>query len=84
MARGNGQLSDGNIVAARLFFERAADEGLAEGALAMGATFDPAELARQRVQGTLPDLAAARRWYERARALGSTSAVERLDRLGRR
>ncbi len=41
--RGRTQVERGNISAARLFFRRAADAGLAQGALALAATYDPDE-----------------------------------------
>lgn len=82
LARGEEYLATGNIVAARDFFERAADAGLAAGALRLAATYDPAELRRLQAQGIAPDLAMARKWYERARELGAAEAVERLARLG--
>lgn len=82
--RGRSLAEAGNIAAARLFYRRAADASLAEGALALAATFDPAELARMRVAGVQPDLALAREWYEKARALGASEAEERLRRLGSR
>lgn len=82
--RGRTQLTNGNVAAARLFFQRAADAGLAEGALAMAATFDPDELGRLRAAGVQPDLKAAREWYEKARTLGAPEADERLRRLGLR
>jgi TPR repeat protein len=75
----------GNVEAARLFYERAADAGLAQGALALAATFDPDELVRRQVVGGLrPDPAAAKRWYERARELGADEADEPLRRLSAR
>ncbi|MBS0243438.1 MAG: sel1 repeat family protein [Proteobacteria bacterium] len=83
VTRGNALLLEGNIVSARLFFTRAANAGLAEGALALAETFDPNELARLRAIGVQPDVAEARRWYEKARALGATEAEKRLMRLGR-
>ena len=82
VARGEEYLATGNIVAAREFFERAADAGLAVGALRLAATYDPAELRRLQVQGIAPDRTTARKWYERARELGASEAVERLVRLG--
>jgi hypothetical protein len=82
MKKGEEQLRDGNVSAARLFYERAADAGLADGAMALAATFDAAELARLNVRGIQPDPKEARRWYERARALGATAAEQRLRRLG--
>jgi len=81
-ARGEEQLGRGNIYAARQFFERAAEVGLAESALALGATYDPAELQRLKVLGLKPELNEARKWYERARELGAADAEARLRRLG--
>lgn len=84
LARGLGHLKDSDIASARLFFQRAAEDGLADGALAMGGTFDPGELARLRAPSIKPDLAEAKRWYERAAELGSGEALDRLKRLGAR
>jgi len=81
---GDRHLEQGNIGAARMFFQRAAEGGLATGALKMAATYDPAELDRLqvKVQGAIPDRAEARKWYERARALGAPEADDRLARIG--
>jgi hypothetical protein len=81
---GDRHLEQGNISAARMFFQRAAEAGLAAGAIKMAATFDPVELERLgvKVQGTIADRAEARKWYERARTLGSPEAEERLARIG--
>jgi TPR repeat protein len=80
--KGDEQLTEGNVAAARLFYERAVDAGLAQGAMALAATFDGAELARLGVRGIQPDPKEARRWYERARQLGASDAEERLRRIG--
>jgi hypothetical protein len=80
--RGDEQLAEGGIAQARLLYERAAEAGLALGAMAMAATYDAAELDRLGVLGLKPDREAARRWYERARQLGSAEAEQRLRRLG--
>jgi hypothetical protein len=82
VAQGDRHLEQGNIGAARMFFQRAAEAGLALGAIRLAATFDPAELSRLGAQGVRPDRAEARRWYERARELGAIEADERLARLG--
>jgi hypothetical protein len=82
LARGEAYLANGNIMGARDFFERAADAGLAASALQLGATYDPVELKRIKVQGVKPDAALARRWYERARDLGAAEATGALMRLG--
>jgi hypothetical protein len=80
-ARGEEQLGRGNIYAARQFFERAAEVGLPESALALAATYDPAELARLKVVGLKPEPGEARKWYEKARELGAAEAEARLRRL---
>jgi hypothetical protein len=80
--KGHELMATGNVEAARMFYERAADAGLAQGAQALAATFDPDELARRQVVGGLrPDPAAAKRWYERARELGADEADEPIRRL---
>lgn len=82
--RGQAEVENGNIAQARAFFTRAADIGLALGAMMLAATYDPAELARLRVQGVQPNPSEARKWYERARELGAPEASERLTALDRR
>jgi hypothetical protein len=82
VSQGLRHQEQGNIGAARLFFQRAAEAGFAMGAIRLAATFDPVELARLNVQGVRPDRDEARRWYERARELGAAEADERLARLG--
>jgi hypothetical protein len=83
VVQGDRYLESGNIAVARQFYQRAADGGLALGAIKLAATFDPAELVRLKVQGVVPAPAEARKWYERARELGAPEAEERLARLGR-
>ena len=78
---GEEQIKNGNIYAARKFFQRAAELGLAQAALSLGGTFDATELARLNVIGPKPDVDAARDWYEKARVLGATEADQRLSRL---
>jgi len=82
IARGEQEIERGQVAVARQFFLRAAQAGLARGALLLAATYDPRELARWGVQGVLPNLPEARKWYERARELGAPEADERLARLG--
>ena len=82
LARGEEYFVGGNVAAARDFFERAAETGLAAAALRLAASYDPAELQNLQVQGVVSDRALARKWYERARELGAPEAVERLARLG--
>ena len=82
MKKGDEELEAGNVSAARLLYEFAADAGLAQAAMALAATFDADELAKLSVQGVAPDRKEARRWYERARQLGAADAAQRITRLG--
>ncbi len=82
LRKGDEHLSEGNIAAARLFYERAADVGLAEAAMALAGTYDTSELSRLHALGITPNAAEARRWYERARELGAAGAADKLRRLG--
>ena len=82
--KGIEQLERGNVFAARKFFERATEAGLAESAVVLAGTYDPDELAKIQVVGLQPDIGAARKWYEKARELGAIEASERLRRLGAR
>ena len=66
------------------FFERAADMGLSQGAMASVTTYDPNELAKLKVVGLQANAAAARKWYDRAAELGAAEAGDRLRRLGAR
>ncbi len=85
MQKGEDNMKTGNLNLARAFFTQAAEEGWAEGALALGATFDPVELANMRLLGGIrPDPEAAKRWYETAAKLGSKQATSRLQRLTQR
>jgi hypothetical protein len=81
LQKGNEELARGSVAPARLLYEWAANLGLAEAAMALGATYDAAELSRPHLRGVLPDAAEAAHWYERARALGAYDAEERLQRL---
>jgi hypothetical protein len=63
----------GYFAGARLFFQRAAEAGSAEGARALGETYDPVEFQKLGVHGLTPDPALAQAWYERARALEAQS-----------
>jgi TPR repeat protein len=83
LQKGNEQLAQGLVAPARQLYERAADMGLAQAAMALAATYDAAELGGSSLAGIQPDAKEARRWYERARALGAQAAEQRLQRLGR-
>jgi hypothetical protein len=72
----------GEITAARVMFQRAAEAGDGAGAFALAETYDPLVLAGLRLrEGITPDLALAHTWYEKARDLGSPDARDRISRL---
>jgi hypothetical protein len=81
LKQGEQFIAAGDVVTARVPFERAAEAGDARAALALGATYDPMVLARLGVRGIAGDVAKARTWYERAKALGSAEAAGRLANL---
>ena len=81
VARGDAFLSAGDIVSARLFYERAADGGDGVAALRLGATFDPGFLSRTSIRGAPSDPAQASSWYRRALDLGNSAAQGALRDL---
>ena len=81
--RGMEYLKSGDFPSARLLLKRAAEAGSPGAALMLGATFDPLFLPRLSTNGIEPDLAQARRWYEKALELGADGASQRLAELGR-
>lgn len=81
MLQGDKLFALGDIVAARLYFERAAESGNARALFSTGETFDPRVLARIGVRGNTGDEAKAAYWYQRAAALGDGEARRRLQRL---
>jgi TPR repeat protein len=81
LRRGQLMLDSGNLSGARLLWERAAEQGSSEAALALGRSYDPAQVPLPGVAGSVADRTLARRWYERAAALGSSEARERAKRL---
>lgn len=75
LARGDERLRSGDVVAARLFYEKAAAAGNAHGALMAGATYDPKFLASIGAYGLQGDEKAASVWYRRAGDLGDPEAA---------
>ena len=75
-------MANGKIGAARLMFQSAAEAGEAAAAFALAETYDPVVLEKLGTKGGItPDVALAQRWYEKAKALGSSAAPERIARL---
>ena len=84
IARGDAFLGRGDIVSARLFYERAAEAGDGQAALLTGETFDPNLLARTGLRGMRGDAAKAAEWYRRAVVLGVADAETLLKALANR
>ncbi len=81
VARGDVLLRAGDIASARLFYERAADDGDGHAALRVGATFDPAFLASVGFRNMSGEPAKALFWYRRALGLGAGEAQRYLNRI---
>jgi hypothetical protein len=83
MEKGDKSLASGNVTVARLCYQNAVEIGWAPAAIALGGTYDPAELQQLNVVGGLqPDLQLAKKWYTVAQELGAGDAGKRLQRLG--
>jgi len=81
MTRARSLIGVGDIGAARLLLERAADAKDANAALLLAQTYDPAVLGASDARSVIADVSAARDWYQRAASLGSAEARQRLARL---
>jgi hypothetical protein len=78
LERGNRLLEKGDIVAARVEYQRAAEMGSGEAAFMLGSTYDPRLLWSRGVVGMVGNRERARQWYSRARELGYPEAKNRL------
>ena len=81
--RGKEFIANGVVSAARLVFQRAAEACDTDAAFALGATYDPIMLQKLGTRALVPDIAAARAWYEQAKKLGSVEASAQLERLAK-
>jgi predicted double-glycine peptidase len=81
LKRGGALLAAGDILGARLAYQRAADGGDGRAALAMGKTYDPTYLKDAGVVGVQAQPDRAADWYAKAAALGEREASMRLTRL---
>jgi hypothetical protein len=82
--QGEQLAATGDLVTARVLFQRAAGAGDARAAIALGATYDPVVLAKLGVVGITPDVEQARSWYRKAESFGSAEASRRLAILAKR
>jgi hypothetical protein len=81
LARGDALLGTGDLAAARLFYERAANAGEAQAALRLGETYDPIFLEHSHLRGVHGSAETAPSWYRRARDLGAAEAEVLLNSL---
>jgi hypothetical protein len=79
--RAQEMLANGDVKAARLLLQRAAEAHDARAALALAKTYDPIALRQLSSTDPGPDLAQARNWYQRAREWGAPEAQRQLDAL---
>jgi TPR repeat protein len=71
----------GDIPAARLLLERAAEGEDAGAALMLARTYDPEVLGNSDVRNITPEPDKARAWYRKAAQYGSAEAQQRLAQL---
>jgi TPR repeat protein len=81
---GTEYVANGNIGAARMMFQPAAEAGDPAAALRLAETYDPLVLRKLNAKGGITaDVSMAQTWYQKAKDLGSAVAPERLERLAR-
>jgi len=81
LKRARSLIAIGDIAAARLLLERAADAQEASAALLLAQTYDPAVLGAPDMRSITPDPATARGWYQKAARYGSQEAQQRLAQM---
>ena len=81
MTRAKSLLALGDIAAARLLLERAANAQDATAAFLLARTYDPAVLGVLNKRSITPDPVMARDWYRKAASLGLAEAQQRLTQL---
>jgi hypothetical protein len=83
ITRAGALLGQGNIGAARIVLERAAENGNAQASFMLAETYDPLVLSAWGTYGTRGDAAKARELYAKAHSGGVREAKDRLDALPR-
>jgi TPR repeat protein len=81
MTRAKSMLTLGDIAAARLLLERAANAQDATAAFLLAQTYDPAVLGVRDPRSITPDPVRARDWYRKAASFGSAAAQQRLTQF---
>ena len=82
LQRGNEKLASGDVLSARLYFERAGAAGSEDGAMGAARTYDPGNLATIDAPGLQANVKRAIDWYRIAAAThGNPEAQKRIDAL---
>ncbi|MBB4398473.1 hypothetical protein [Bradyrhizobium sp. ERR14] len=81
LPRARALLDQGNIGAARIVLELAAEKDIAQASFMLAETYDPAVLSAWGTYGTRGEAAKAREFYAKAHRGGIREAKERLDAL---
>jgi hypothetical protein len=81
LARASALLGQGNIGAARIVLERAAETGSARASFMLAETYDPVILSAWGTYGTRGEATKAREFYAKADAGGIREAKDRLNAL---
>jgi len=81
IAKGNEFMDNGDIVAARLFYERALKKGNPHAATAIGKSYDPVVYEQLKVHGVQPNPDLAVEWYQRGVKNGDTTAAAHIQAL---
>jgi TPR repeat protein len=85
MQKGDQYLLEGKIVAARRFYEYAADMGWPDGAAAIARTFDPEHLKKFSILGGIePNTKLAQEWYDKSRKLVKIIKIDNLKKIGQK
>ena len=84
LARGEQAERLGDLSAARRFYASSVQQGEPAAALRLGRLYDPAYLRQAALGGIDADPDQAKRWYERAAAMGNASAGPLLEALSER
>ena len=81
IARANALLGQGDIGAARIVLERAAEMGSAQANFRLAQTYDPVILSAWGTYGTRGEATKAREFYAKAQAGGIREAKDRFEAL---
>jgi NitT/TauT family transport system substrate-binding protein len=78
------RMANGDVAGARMIYLLLATEGEASAALALAETYDPPVFRKSNIAGGVTsDVGLAQSWYEKAKAMGSLVAAERLEAVAR-